>query len=155
MVARVQGKPEQIEHCMTRYERLAGVGIWVPTSIEHLILGRQLRRRAVLEWVEVSDGGKVVAVPKRFVFDEYARNPADGLFVPANRYTATLDERTFRVRSGGAEAGVFAVLDVEPATVVTPPKPPPLDANRIYMIVFVCAVIAAAVLIGVRRLKRA
>jgi len=158
MVARRQGKPDLIEHLTTRYERFGALALWVPTFIEQQSADRQTMKRVVLEWVEVSAGGKMVPVPKRFLFDASARNPADGQFLPANRYTVVLDESTFQVRSRGADAGVFGVLDVEPAAAVRPPTPPtqpPLSASRIYMIIFVCSVIAAAVLIGVRRLKKA
>jgi hypothetical protein len=157
MVARRQGKPDLIEHLTTRYERFGGLGLWIPMLIEQQSADRQTMKRVVLEWVEVSAGGKMVLVPKRFLFDRSARNPADGQFVPANRYAAVMDESTFRVRSRGADAGVFGVLDVEPAAATRPPTQPtqpPLGASRIYMIIFVCSVIAAAVLIGVRRLKR-
>jgi hypothetical protein len=120
MVARRQGKPDLIEHLTTRYERFGGLGLWVPMLIEQQSADRQTMKRVALEWVEVSAGGRMVSVPKRFLLVESALNPANGQFVPANRYTVVLDESTFRVRSRGADAGVFGVLDAEPPPATVP-----------------------------------
>ena len=140
---------------VTRYERKLETGNWVPTTVEHLGSDRVLRRRASFRWTVVNVGGTPVEIPEQVEIELNARNPANNEFIPARLVRATLDTRGMQFRTAGADAALFGIIERMPSPAATAAAPAGRDTSRLYMMVFVVSVIAAAVLLGVRKYRKA